>query len=295
MAWINISIFSNNEYADQISDTLLEIGALSTSIQDKNLNQNNEEMIFGEPHDGPQRFWQHSQIDALFNESVDTSSILLALEKKFELSFDYAVHEVKDEDWVKKSQEQFNPIQINDQLWIIPSWHEVVNKEAINLILDPGLAFGTGSHPTTHLCLQWLIDNTLPTFTVLDYGCGSGILAIAAKKLNAKNVLGVDIDNQAVQASQDNAKKNSVIINVMHVSEPLEIQADLVVANILSSALSVLAPVLAGYCKMNGRIALSGILEHQEDQIKKIYQQWFSFETSLKKDGWVCIHGTKIK
>ena len=120
MAWINISIFSNNEYADQISDTLLEIGALSTSIQDKNLNQNNEEMIFGEPHDGPQQFWQHSQIDALFNESVDTSSILLALEKKFELSFDYAVHEVKDEDWVKKSQEQFNPIQINDQLWIIP-------------------------------------------------------------------------------------------------------------------------------------------------------------------------------
>ena len=295
MAWVNLSIFTNNELADQLSDQLLELGAVSTSIQDKNLNQNNEEMIFGEPHNGPQEFWQHNQIDALFDSSVDLQSLIKSLEKNTGVVFDYLISDVKDEDWVKKSQKQFSPIRIEKNFWIVPSWHEVINENAINLVLDPGLAFGTGSHPTTHLCLEWLIKNVSQNSSVLDYGCGSGVLSIAAKKLNAKDVYAVDIDEQALQASQDNAKSNRVNIKISHVSIPVKIQADLVVANILSSALSVLAPALANYCKARGKIALSGILEAQENEIKAIYQQWFDFEESFYKDGWVCINGIKVK
>jgi len=293
MAWTNFMIQTNAESAEKTTDYLIDLGALSASIQDKNLNQNNEEIIFGEPHNGPQQYWQENSINALFDENIEIDKIKSKLEKFLNQEIKVIVSRVEDQDWVKTSQDQFHPICIRDKFWIIPTWHNLKLRNGINLILDPGLAFGTGSHPTTHLCIEWLIDHVNKNNRVLDYGCGSGILAIAAKKIGCQSVLGVDIDPQALIASKDNAILNNVTIELAASSEPIEIKADLIVANILSSALSILAPALAGYCKPNGMIALSGILEVQENDIKEIYKEWFDIINITRKEGWVCISGIR--
>jgi ribosomal protein L11 methyltransferase len=175
----------------------------------------------------------------------------------------------------------------------VPTWHASPNPDAINIILDPGLAFGTGSHPTTHLCLAWLTQTVKPGQSVLDYGCGSGILAIAAKKLGAGNVVGVDIDPQAIQSSLYNAEQNAVTADFYPASQYQAAEFDIVVANILSSALSVLAPALASSCKAGGKIALSGILREQESAVSAIYAEWFDMETPLYMDSWVLLTGTR--
>lgn len=294
MSWVNLLILSTNAHADNFSDFVLENGAISASIQDQNLNKNNEEIIFGEPHNGPQQFWEHTQINALFRNLNEAKKAVKKLEKKFSMKLSVEFKEVQDEDWVKKTQDQFHPISINNKLWIIPTWHDVVDKKAINLILDPGLAFGTGSHPTTYLCIEWLINNIQKKSAVLDYGCGSGILSICAKKLGADEVLGVDIDPQAISASIYNSQKNKVLIEFSNTKKTTKFKADIIVANILSSALKVLAPVLASYCKKNGKIALSGVLRNQEKEITDIYSKWFSMKKSSYKDEWVCLSGIKI-
>jgi len=286
-------IQTSADSAEKITDYLIELGAISASIQDKNLNQNNEEIIFGEPHDGPQQYWKENTISALFEENIEVDKIKKELENFLNHKIEAIISKIEDQDWVKTSQDQFNPICIRDKLWIIQTWHRQELKNGINLILDPGLAFGTGSHPTTHLCIEWLIDNVKKNNQILDYGCGSGILAIAAKKIGCKSALGVDIDPQALIASKDNAKLNNVNIEFIESSEPIEIKADLIVANILSSALSVLAPVLASYCRPGGIIALSGILETQEKKIKVIYQEWFDIIGVTKREGWVCISAVR--
>ena len=293
MAWTNLMIQTSAESAEKTTDYLIDLGALSASIQDKNLNQNNEEIIFGEPHNGPQQYWQENSINALFDENIKIDKIKSKLEQFLNQEIKVIVSRVEDQDWVKTSQDQFHPICIRDKFWIIPTWHSHKLRNGINLILDPGLAFGTGSHPTTHLCIEWLIDHVNKKNRVLDYGCGSGILAIAAKKIGCQSVLGVDIDPQALIASKDNAILNNVTIELTASSEPIKINADLIVANILSSALSVLAPALAGYCKPNGMIALSGILEAQENDIKEIYKEWFDIINITRKEGWVCISGIR--
>ena len=270
-------------------------GALSIFIQDKNLNNSDEELIFGEPHSGPNKFWATNQIQALFNDSVDIKEIQDELILNFQdIDFKFTASSVSETDWVKLSQSQFKPICIKNRINIVPSWHKINNPKLINIILDPGLAFGTGAHPTTHLCTEWLIDNVSKEKKVLDYGCGSGILAIAAFKLGAKMVKGVDIDPQAIIASKENGNVNECNIDWLNTNEDFKFQTDLLVANILSSALSVLAPLLASYCAPKGKIALSGILESQENQIKKIYEPWFNFEKTLKNNGWVCLSGVKV-
>ena len=294
MSWTNLIVQTNKQEVDSISDFLIDIGAISTSIEDSNLNQNNEELIFGEPHNQLQQFWKNNTLQALFEKKIDIEIIKAALIAKFDtLIFSIEAHDIQDQDWVKLTQSQFSPIKITDKLWIIPSWHKIQDHKAINLILDPGLAFGTGTHATTHLCLLWLLTNVNKNITILDYGCGSGILSIAAKKIGAKKVFGVDIDNQAIRSSQDNAKINNVEIFWSNTECKIDYKSDLVVANILSSALSVLAPVLAQHCNTNGKIALSGILEKQEKELKEIYGRWFDFEPSHYKDGWVLISGIK--
>ena len=294
MSWTNLLVQTNKKEVDSISDFLLELGAISTSIQDSNLNQNNEELIFGEPNNQSQQFWENNTVQALFENSIDIEIIKAALMAKFDTPKNFIeASNIQDQDWVKLTQSQFSPIKIHDKLWIIPTWHEIQDKKALNLILDPGLAFGTGTHPTTHLCLLWLLDNVNRDVTVLDYGCGSGILGIAAKKIGAKKVFGVDIDDQAIKSSRDNAEINNVEIFWNNTEIKVDYGTDLVVANILSSALSVLAPALAGHCKPNGKIALSGILQSQEKDLKKIYSQWFDFQPSHYKDGWVLISGIK--
>jgi ribosomal protein L11 methyltransferase len=295
MAWINLTFFAEEKDIDILSEALETRGALSIFIQDKNLNNSDEELIFGEPHSGPNKFWATNQIQALFNDSVDIKEIQDELILNFQdIDFKFTASSVSETDWVKLSQSQFKPICIKNRINIVPSWHKINNPKLINIILDPGLAFGTGAHPTTHLCTEWLIDNVSKEKKVLDYGCGSGILAIAAFKLGAKMVKGVDIDPQAIIASKENGNLNECNIDWLNTNEDFKFQTDLLVANILSSALSVLAPLLASYCAPKGKIALSGILESQENQIKKIYEPWFNFEKTLKNNGWVCLSGVKV-
>jgi ribosomal protein L11 methyltransferase len=294
MAWINLTFFAEEKDIDLLSEELESSGALSIFIQDKNLNNSNEELIFGEPHSGPNKFWATSQIQALFSDSLDIKRIQHELISNFkDINFVFNTSFVSETDWVKLSQSQFKPICIKNRIKIVQSWNEIENPKLINIILDPGLAFGTGAHPTTHLCTEWLIDNVSKEKKVLDYGCGSGILAIAAHKLGAKIVKGVDIDPQAIIASKENGAINQCDIQWLNTDKNFKFQADLVIANILSSALSVLAPLLASYCSPKGKIALSGILESQESQIKKIYSPWFKFEKTLKNGGWICLSGVK--
>lgn len=293
MAWLLLKIQANEQNADAISDALMNIGALSASIEDANAETVAEQAIFGEPGDPPPGIWQQNIVTAMFDEDTDVGQIIDALSQETAIAkFQYSTEIIAEQDWVRATQAQFDPIKITDTLWIVPTWHEAPNKDAINIVLDPGLAFGTGSHPTTHLCLEWLTQQKAMT-SVLDYGCGSGILAIAAKKLGAKHVVGVDIDNQAIIASSYNAQQNQVDIEFFDANAFTHQTFDIVVANILSSALMVLAPVLAKYCKTGGEIALSGILENQKEALISRYSEWFNMNAPKQDDAWILLTGTK--
>lgn len=294
MPWISLKIQAQDNTADLISDTLMTLGALSAIIEDANADTLDEQPIFGEPGDPPPGIWQQNLVSALFDDGADIAKIMTNLQSKTKLSnLQYSTETIEEQDWVRATQSQFDPIKITDQLWIVPTWHRAPNADAINIVLDPGLAFGTGSHPTTHLCLAWLAQTVTPQSTVLDYGCGSGILAIAAKKLGAKHVEGTDIDPQAIQASLYNAEQNHVTADFYHASQYQTREFDIVVANILSSALSVLAPALAASCKTGGKIALSGILKEQAEAVSAIYAQWFDMQAPQWMDAWVLLTGTK--
>jgi len=294
MAWVSLKIEAQDNTADLISDTLMELGALSAIIEDANAETIDEQPIFGEPGDPPPGIWQQNLVSALFDDGVDIDAVIADLQAQTKLSgLSYTTEIIQEQDWVRATQSQFDPIRITDTLWIVPTWHDSPNPDAINIILDPGLAFGTGSHPTTHLCLAWLTQTVKPGQTVLDYGCGSGILAIAAKKLEAGKVVGVDIDPQAIQSSLYNAEQNDVNADFYPASEYQSAEFDIVVANILSSALSVLAPALARSCKAGGKIALSGILREQESAVSAIYAEWFDMETPQYMDSWVLLTGTR--
>lgn len=303
MGWLSLKIESKGNNADLISDTLMELGALSASIEDANAETPDEQPIFGEPGDPPPGIWQQNVVSALFDEGVPVAEVVQALQQATGIrDLIYSTERIAEQDWVRATQSQFEPIRIREDLWIVPTWHSAPNPQALNIVLDPGLAFGTGSHPTTHLCLAWLADQVKPQHTVLDYGCGSGILAIAAKKLGASQVVGVDIDKQAIQSSCFNAEQNGVEAQFFSPNaksdsqkeqNPLHVQYDLVVANILSSALSVLAPLLASACKSGGKIALSGILREQTEQVSGIYAEWFTMQAPVYMGDWVLLTGLK--
>lgn len=294
MAWVSLKIEAQDNTADLISDTLMEQGALSAIIEDANADTLDEQPIFGEPGDPPPGIWQQNLVSALFDEGIDIAKIMADLQRRTKLShLQYSTEIIQEQDWVRATQSQFEPIKITDNLWIVPTWHSAPNADAINIVLDPGLAFGTGSHPTTHLCLAWLTQTVSTNDTVLDYGCGSGILAIAAKKLGASSVVGTDIDSQAIQSSLYNAEQNNVIAEFYHASKYQTHEFDIVVANILSSALSVLAPALAKSCKVGGKIALSGILKEQAADVSAIYAEWFNMQAPQYMDAWVLLTGTK--
>ncbi len=299
MAWLSLKIEAKENVADLLSDALIELGALSASIEDADAQTPCEQPIFGEPGDPAPGVWHMNVVSALFDDDVIVTNIMHSLCQASGIhDLTYSTEIIADQDWVRATQAQFEPIRIRDNLWIVPSWHSAPDPSALNIVLDPGLAFGTGSHPTTHLCLAWLADSVKPQHSVLDYGCGSGILAIAAKKMGAAKVLGIDIDAQAVQSSNYNAEQNDVVAEFYLPSQydtkqPAGTQYDLVVANILSSALSVLAPVLAPTCKQGGKIALSGILREQVEQVSNIYAEWFEMNSPVLMDGWALLTGVK--
>lgn len=293
MAWLLLKIQATSQNADALSDSLMALGALSASIEDAHAESSAEQAIFGEPGDPPPGIWHENIVSAMFELTTNIKDVLERLKlATSNIDFSYTVENIADQDWVRATQAQFEPIKINELLWIVPTWHEQPDSKAINIILDPGLAFGTGSHPTTHLCLDWLTQQ--PTLTsVLDYGCGSGILAIAAKKLGAHKVIGTDIDQQAIIASEFNASQNQVLIDFFDANTFKPETFDFVVANILSSALMVLAPILAAACKIGGKIALSGILESQAEMLATRYSEWFNMESPTQKDAWILLTGTK--
>lgn len=295
MAWLSLKIEADEQTAGVLSDALLELGALAADIEDANAETDREQPIFGEPGEPVDCLWQNSIVSGLFAEDADIPAIVAAATEAAHLAGTprYRVDTVAEQDWVRLTQSQFDPIRISPRLWIIPTWHTPPDPTAINLILDPGLAFGTGSHPTTHLCLQWLVQNIRGGECVLDYGCGSGILAIAALKLGAGRVLGVDIDPQAVLASRQNAEQNQAEAEFYLPDEAPKIQVDVVVANILANPLKVLAPMLAQAVRPGGRIVLSGVLAPQAEETLAVYRQWFDIDIAGEIDGWVCLAGVK--
>ncbi len=296
MAWLTLIVDTDAIHAEALSDALLEHGALSVDLLDADADTPDEQAIFGEPGEPPPGVWQHNRVSALFDADKDVAAILHTAADSIGLAElpKHSITTLDDQDWVRLTQSQFEPIPISNRLWIVPTWHTPSDPDAINIVLDPGLAFGTGSHPTTRLCLRWLDNHLQGGESVLDYGCGSGILAIAALKLGAANAIGVDVDAQAVTASLDNAIANQVPNAEFYLPNAAPKGTyDLVVANILTNPLRLLAPLLAAATKQGGQIVLSGILEAQAQDVMNIYQQWFDLNAPIFEDGWTCLSGRK--
>jgi ribosomal protein L11 methyltransferase len=296
MSWLTLIVDTDAKHAEALSEALLEFGALSVDLLDADADTPDEQAIFGEPGEPPPGVWQHNRVSALFDADKDVVVILGDAAKHIGLKEipEHRVETLADNDWVRLTQSQFDPIPISPRLWIVPTWHQPSDPTAINIALDPGLAFGTGSHPTTRLCLRWLDDNIQGGESVLDYGCGSGILAIAALKLGAARAVGVDVDVQAVIASRDNAAANDVgNVQFYQPNNAPKDTYDVVVANILTNPLRMLAPLLANAAKPGGQIVLSGILQEQAQDVMDIYAQWFDLNPPVFEDGWSCLSGTK--
>lgn len=293
MSFQQLKINIDSKRAEQLSDIFFELGALSVSIEDQYEGTELEQPIFNEPGMDVKGLWEHSTVVVLLNADDDIEAIITASQNELNSTFDYVLEQVDDQDWVRLTQSQFEPIEVTSKLYIVPSWHTIPNPDATGIILDPGLAFGTGSHPTTFMCLKYLAENITSNMKVLDYGCGSGILAITAKKLGAQLVDGVDIDPQAIESSLFNAKNNQVNVNFYLPDTFTTGQYDLVVANILSNPLRMLASALASYVKPHGKIILSGILADQIEEMSTIYSQWFTMNTYTIQDGWACLEGLR--
>jgi ribosomal protein L11 methyltransferase len=291
MAWLSLKLAVDGDQAEALSDALLEAGALSVSTEDRDAGTPAEEAQFGEPGLADPKSWKRNWVVALLASDADVPALLASLNLPADI--EHQTETVAEQDWVRLTQSQFDPIPISGRLWIVPSWHEAPDPDAITIVLDPGLAFGTGSHPTTRLCLKWLEANLKPGETVLDYGCGSGILAIAAVKLGAGRVVGVDIDPQAVEAARDNAGRNAVQAEFSLSGDLPEGEYDVVVANILTNPLKALMPLLAGRARTGGRIILSGILEAQADEVMAIYSAAFEMQLVAVDEGWVCLTGVR--
>ena len=297
MAWQNVSFLTDAASAEPLCDALIELGALSASIEDADAGTADERPQFGEPGTPTTPGWQRSRVLALCESDTNVSELLQAACQQLGVPpiRDFSVTALAEQNWVQLTQAQFDPIQISGRLWIVPSWHESPDPSAINLVLDPGMAFGTGSHPTTRLCLEWLEKTVTPGCSVFDYGCGSGILAIAAGKLGAREVRGLDIDPQAVEAARANAERNAVMADFVDGSQPIDGMYDVVVANILSNPLCVLAPAICALVRpAGGQLALSGILREQADEIIAVYAPWIALTVADVGEDWVCLSGRKI-
>ncbi len=297
LSWIEISGPVKGAAADAIADALLEAGALAVDVADLNAESDAEQPIFGEPGMALTQRWADSRIAALFegDASIDALETLWQTLRAADPE-SLGLHEfrvVPETDWVRATQAQFEPIEITPNLWIVPTWCKPPQPEAINLRLDPGLAFGTGTHPTTRLCLQWLSDVPLAGKAVLDYGCGSGILAMAASALGAASVFGVDIDPQAVETARFNTHANDLNVKYDVSDRELNQQYDVVVANILAGPLTVLAPAICALVKTGGQLALAGILAPQIERIQAAYAPWIAMTVTAERDGWVRMTGMR--
>ncbi|ENM3882171.1 50S ribosomal protein L11 methyltransferase [Vibrio cholerae] len=294
MPWIQIKLYATNDNAEAIGDMLMEeTGAVSVTFLDAK-----DTPVF-EPLPGETRLWGDTDVVALYEADMDTSLILQQIKASNMLAegFAHKVEQVEDKDWEREWMDNFHPMQFGRRLWICPSWREVPDPQAVNVMLDPGLAFGTGTHPTTALCLEWLDNLDLSGKTVIDFGCGSGILAIAAIKLGAAKVIGIDIDPQALLASKDNAARNGVEDQIevyLPKDQPEGLVADVVVANILAGPLRELSPIIKGLLKPGGQLAMSGILDTQAESVAEFYRDDLELDPIAEKSEWCRISGRKL-
>lgn len=291
MPWLQVRLAITPHQAAVLEDQLLELGAVSVTFMDA------EDQPIFEPDLGTTPLWTHTHLLALFEDGTDADAVLahLKLLRGGELP-EYQIERIEDQDWERSWMDNFQPMRFGRRLWIVPSWHEAPEPHAVNLLLDPGLAFGTGTHPTTALCLEWLDGQELAGCTVLDFGCGSGILAIAALLLGAPQAVGTDIDPQALEASRDNAARNGIDPARFPVYLPADLPqqpAEVVVANILAGPLVQLAPTITALVKPGGRLALSGILAEQAEEVRAAYAGAFDLDPTAEKDGWVRISGVR--
>ena len=291
MPWLQLRIAITPEQAESFEDALLGVGAVSVTFMDA------EDQPIFEPDLGTTPLWSHTHLLALFEAETDEASLLAHLQ--FLLGGELPEHNlerIEDQDWERSWMDNFQPMRFGRRLWIVPSWHPAPEPDAVNLLLDPGLAFGTGTHPTTALCLQWLDGQSLDGSHLLDFGCGSGILAIAGLLLGAAGAVGTDIDPQALQASRDNALRNGIEPERFPLYLPPQMPAgefDVVVANILAGPLVQLAPVISSHVRAGGRLALSGILDGQQAALLARYGAWFDdLRVSVEGD-WVRIDGIR--
>jgi ribosomal protein L11 methyltransferase len=302
MAMFELVLQAPEALVETVSDALMEeLEALSVSVEDSDADTPAEHALFGEPGmPAPGAGWQRSTLKALFeteDAASEAATLLLAQEwaqqAGAELSIT-ALHEVEEQDWVRLTQSQFDPVEITPQFWIVPTWHEPPAQATRVIRLDPGMAFGTGTHPTTRMCLGWLArhGDALPGARVLDYGCGSGILAIGAALFGARPVDAVDIDPAAIATTAQNAAANGVSLR-SGAPEMASGQYPVVLANILATPLKMLAPLLCGHVAAGGHLVLAGILERQADELRAAYAPWLALEVGDTQDGWILMTGQK--
>ena len=292
MPWIQLKINTTGKHAETIGDALIESGSVSVTFQDTH-----DVPIF-EPLPGETRLWGDTDVIGLYDAETDMKDVVAMLEHSplLGLNFVHKIEQLEDKDWEREWMDNFHPMQFGKRLWICPSWRDIPDPNAVNVMLDPGLAFGTGTHPTTALCLEWLDGLDLTDKTVIDFGCGSGILAIAALKLGAKHVIGIDIDPQAILASRDNAERNDVADRLtlyLPKDQPDNLKADVVVANILAGPLKELAPLISVLPNQGGHLGLSGILSSQAESVVEAYQADFNLDPVKEKEEWCRITGQK--
>lgn len=291
MPWLQVRLAITPEQAETYEDALLEVGAVSVTFMDA------EDQPIFEPDLGTTPLWSHTHLLALFEADTDEAALIAHLQLLCGGTLpEHHLERIEDQDWERSWMDNFQPMRFGQRLWIVPSWHAAPEPDAVNLLLDPGLAFGTGTHPTTALCLEWLDGQKLDDCHVIDFGCGSGILAIAALLLGAPQAVGTDIDPQALEASRDNASRNGIDPARFPVYLPADMPqqpADVVVANILAGPLVSLAPQITALVKSGGRLALSGILAEQAEDVRAAYAGAFDLDPTTSKDGWVRISGVK--
>ncbi|AOM42117.1 50S ribosomal protein L11 methyltransferase [Xenorhabdus hominickii] len=292
MPWIQLRLNTTGQQAEALGDELMESGAVSVTFQDSH-----DTPIF-EPLPGETRLWGDTDVIGLYDAEMDMKAVVSQLEHLPQLGkgFIHKIEQLEDKDWEREWMDNFHPMRFGNRLWICPSWREVPEPDAVNVMLDPGLAFGTGTHPTTSLCLQWLDGLDLAGKTVIDFGCGSGILAIAALKLGAKQAIGIDIDPQAIQASRDNAERNGVsdqLTLYLSKDQPSDLECDVVIANILAGPLRELAPIIGSLPKSGGLLGLSGILASQAEGVAQAYDNEFIIDPIAEQEEWCRITGIK--
>lgn len=293
---VELILLAPADRVETLSDALEALDALSVSVEDADAQTEAEQALFGEPGmPPPQEGWQRSRIVALFahGDAARDAADLLSAQDWFEGCINHGVHTVAEQDWVRLTQSQFAPVEITPTFWIVPSWHEAPAQAREIIRLDPGMAFGTGTHPTTRMCLRWIAQHPPQGLRVLDYGCGSGILAIGAALMGAMDTVAVDIDPAAVESTRLNAEHNRVRLQA-GLPDCASGRYGLVLANILATPLKVLAPLLCAHVEQGGHLVLAGILSRQAEELKQAYSPWLPLQVADEEDGWILMTAQRL-